>query len=277
VIQRILERLFLLTIVFAMLSTSDSAAQQLAEENARDADAGEWTQLFNGKDLQGWIVKLNHHELGDNFGDTFRVEDGLIKVRYDKYDEFGERFGHLFYGKPFSHYHMAVEYRITGEPCEGTPDWAVRNSGVMLHCLAPQTMLVDQDFPISLELQFLAGLGDDRPRATGNLCTPGTHVVYEGQLTRDHIIQSSAPTFALDEWVRAEAIVRGNESITHLINGDVVLEYTKPEIGGGVVNGHDPEVFEEGKLLDEGYISLQSEGHPIDFRRVELQVLEDGE
>jgi hypothetical protein len=270
---------FLSALVTVLSLCTTSVAQELADDNARDAttDRGEWVQLFNGKDLQGWIVKLNHHELGDNFGDTFRVEDGLIKVRYDKYDEFGERFGHLFYGKPFSHYHMAVEYRITGEPCEGTPDWAVRNSGVMLHCLAPQTMLVDQDFPISLELQFLAGLGDERPRATGNLCTPGTHVVHEGQLTRDHIIPSSAPTFALDEWVRAEAIVRGNESITHLINGDVVLEYTKPEIGGGVVNGHDPEVFEEGKLLDEGYISLQSEGHPIDFRRVELQVLEDGE
>ena len=49
--------------------------------------AAEWIQLFNGKDLTGWTPKIRYHDLGDNFGDTFRVEDGLLKVSYDQYPD----------------------------------------------------------------------------------------------------------------------------------------------------------------------------------------------
>ena len=134
-------------------------------------------------------------------------------------------------------------------------------------------ILRDQNWPISIELQFLAGLPDGRARATGNVCTPGTHVYYKGQLTEAHIIQSSAKTYKPDEWVRAEAIVHGNGSIVHFINGEKVLEYSRPQIGGGVVAGYDPNMFQEGKALSQGFIALQSEGQPIDFRKVELKVL----
>lgn len=264
---------FLVTVIAAVTTIHECTAQPIVAESAR----GEWLQLFNGRNLDGWVAKLHHHELGDNYGDTFRVEDGMIKVRYDKYDRFGDRFGHLFYERPFSHYHLVVEYRSTGEFFEGAPGYAVLNSGVMLHSQDPKTILVDQDWPISIELQFLAGLGDGRPRATGNVCTPGTHVWHDGRLVRDHIIQSTADTYPADEWVRAEAIVHGNEKLTHIINGKVVLEYSKPEIGGGVVSGYDPKVFVEGKPLSDGYIALQSEGQPVDFRKVELKVLEAGE
>lgn len=234
---------------------------------------GEWIQLFNGKDINDWIVKLNHHKVGDNYGETFRVENGVLKVRYDKYDDFGERYGHLNYKLPYSHYHLVVEYRFVGELHKGAPGYAVLNSGVMLHSQDPQTILLDQNWPISIELQFLAGLPDGKPRATGNVCTPGTHVFHNGKLTTAHIIKSSAETFKPEEWVRAEAIVRGNKSIVHIINGRKVLEYTKPQIGGGVVNGYDPKMFQEGKALSEGFIALQSEGQPIDFRKVELKIL----
>jgi hypothetical protein len=251
--------------------TVEKASQ--VDTASSDSTHGEWIQLFNGRDIDDWIVKLNHHEIDDNYRDTFRVEDGLLKVRYDNYDDFGDRFGHLNYKQPFSHYHLAVEYRFVGTLHRGAPGYAVLNSGVMLHSQDPKTILRDQNWPISIELQFLAGLPNGKPRATGNVCTPGTHVFHKGRLTQAHIIQSSAKTYQPDEWVRAEAIVRGNGSIVHLINGEKVLEYARPQIGGGVVAGYDPKMFQEGKALSQGFVALQSEGQPIDFRKVELRQL----
>lgn len=252
-----------------LLGTSNLFAAGAAE------DATEWRQLFNGHDLEGWVVKLHGHDLGDNYRDTYRVADGMIQVRYDKYDAggFGARFGHLFYDEPFSHYHLAVEYRFVGDLFPSAPDYARLNSGVMLHAQDPRRILRGQDWPISVELQFLAGVGDGRPRATGNVCTPGTHVTYQGSQRDDHILPSTGPTFAPDEWVRIEAIVRGDQ-ITHLVNGEKVLEYSKPVIGGGVVSGYDPAEFVEGKPLTSGYIALQAEGNGVDFRKVEIRLLD---
>ena len=84
---------------------------------AQDAPAKEnWIQLFNGKDFEGWTPKIRYHDLGDNYGNTFRVQDGLLQVRYDKdkYETYGEKFGHLFYKQPYSHYRLRVEYRFVG-------------------------------------------------------------------------------------------------------------------------------------------------------------------
>lgn len=237
------------------------------------ATPGDWIQLFNGKDLTNWRVKITGYELDENFGNTFRVEDGLLKVRYDQYDEFGGRFGHLFYDQEFSYYIIAVEYRFVGEQVNGGPQWAIRNSGIMVHCQSPDSMLKDQDFPISIEVQLLGGLGQGE-RPTANLCTPGTHVVMNGQLITQHCIQSSSPTFHGDQWVRVEAKVLGNERIEHYVNGQLVLAYEKPQIGGGGVRNFDPAVKRDGTLLSSGYIALQAESHPIDFRKVELLPLE---
>ena len=44
-----------------------------------------WIPLFNGKDLQGWTPKITKHDFGDNYAETFRVENGVLKVAYDKY------------------------------------------------------------------------------------------------------------------------------------------------------------------------------------------------
>lgn len=256
--------------VTSMYSRGEPSEEKPPQPPSAD---GEWIQLFNGRDINDWIVKLNHHELNDNYGDTFRVEDGLIKVRYDKYEDFGDRFGHLYYKQPFSHYHLAVEYRFVGKLHRGAPGYADLNSGVMIHSQDPKTILRDQNWPISIELQFLAGQPNGKPRATGNVCTPGTHIFYNGKLTEAHIVNSTAETYKPEEWVRAEVIVHGSNTIVHIINGKKVLEYSHPQIGGGVVNGYDPEVFQEGKVLSEGFIALQSEGQPVDFRKVEIKIL----
>jgi len=234
---------------------------------------GDWVQLFNGKDLDGWHVKINGYELDDNFGNTFRVEDGLMKVSYDAYEKFGDRFGHIFYEKPFSYYKIGVEYRFIGEQAPEGPAWAFRNSGIMVHCLPPVTMNKDQNFPISIEVQLLGGDGEhNRPNA--NVCTPGTEIFMNGEMVKAHCTNSSSETYHGDQWVRVDVIVLGDSLITHLVEGEEVVSYTHPQIGGGTVSNFDPSVKEDGKLLTGGYISLQSESHPIEFRKVEILDLE---
>ena len=231
----------------------------------------EWVQLFNGRDLTGWTPKLSRHAPGDNYANTFRVADGVLKVSYDGYDSFDGRFGHLFYEKPFSHYRLVVEYRFVGEPApKGPGSWALRNSGVMLHSQDPRTMTRMQNFPISIEAQFLGGLSDGKARPTLNVCTPGTEVVYRGAILPTHCLNSISKTFDGDQWVRAEVIVLGSGPITHIVNGETVLEYSLPQYGGLDVNDFDPAAKPDGEPIEGGYLALQSESHPIEFRKVEL-------
>jgi hypothetical protein len=234
----------------------------------------EWIQLFNGKDLNNWIVKIHHHETGVNFGNTFRAEDGMVKVRYDQYGDFNDQFAHLYYKQPFSKFHLKLEYRFTGELQKGAPSYTLLNSGVMFHSQDPRTMPKEQNWPISVEMQFLAGLDDGKPRPTGNMCSPGTEIVYNDKLYNGHCLNSTSKTYDRNEWVRAELIVWGDSLITHIINGDTVLQYSKPTMGGGVVTGYDSTLWHPGKPLTSGYIALQSEGQPIDFRNIELRNLE---
>lgn len=239
----------------------------------RQKDAA-WIQLFNGQDLSGWIPKIAGYEAGDNFANTFRVEDGMIKVRYEGYDSLRDRFGHLFYEKEFSSYKLRVEYRILGEQCPGAPGWAYKNSGIMVHGQSPKSMTLNQDFPTSIEVQLLAS--DSLVQRTNmNVCTPGTNVVMNDELVLDHCIQSTSDYFYGEDWITVEVEVRGNEVINHIVNGDTVMQYQNPQLDERDVtysklielNGGD-------KMLHKGTISLQSEGHPIDFRKVELMILE---
>jgi hypothetical protein len=243
-----------------------------------DPSAPEWIQLFNGRDLEDWTAKFAGRALDENYNETFRVEDGLLKVRYDKWAAFDGEFGHLSYKRrPFSHYVVAVEYRFVGSQVGGAGPrlaWAVRNNGIMIHSQAAESMGLEQDFPISLEVQLLGGLGDGRVRTTGNLCTPGTHVVMDGALVTKHCINSTSKTFEGDQWVRVEALVLGDSVIKHVVNGDTVLTYGKPQMGGGAANNVMPGVLREGQPLTRGFIALQAETAPIDFRKVELLNLE---
>lgn len=256
-----------LRIALALLAALPAAAQV---EGAKPKD---WIQLFNGKNLKGWTPKIRGHAAGDNFANTFRVSNGMLQVRYDGYDEFKERFGHLFYNKPYSYYVIATEYRFVGDQAKSGPGWATRNSGIMIHGQDPAKIGKDQDFPISIEAQLLGGLGKG-PRTTANLCTPGTNVEREGKLFTPHCLNSKSPTFDGEQWVRAEIRVLGGEKIEHWVNGEMVLSYERPQIGGGNVSGHDPAEKVDGTLLTSGSISLQSESHPVDFRKVELLDLE---
>lgn len=239
----------------------------------KNADKEIWEPLFNGKNLDGWDIKIRGRELNDNYLNTYRVEDGKMVVRYDQYNDFDRQYGHIFYKKEYSYYKLVIEYRFVGEQAPQGEGWAWRNSGVMLHGQTAASMGKDQDFPISIEVQFLGGDGSKK-RTTCNLCTPGTNVVIDGKLVTSHCINSTSQTYHGDQWVRAEVLVLGDSLIRHFANGENVLEYNKPQMGGGNVSGHQPGLFVDGKPLTRGTISLQSESHPVEFRKVEILNLE---
>jgi hypothetical protein len=208
-----------------------------------------------------------------NYGDTFRVENGVLKVVYDKgkYPTFDSRFGHLFYKTPFSNYIVAVEYRFVGEQATGGPDWAFRNSGVMYHGQPAATMLKDQDFP-RLHGGPAPGRQERRDRAHDRRTSAHQErtSVMDGKLDTRHCINSTSKTFDGDQWVRAEFEIHGGGEVIHRVNGEVVLRYEKPQIGGGAVANFDPAVKKDGEILTSGSISLQAESHPVEFRKVEL-------
>ena len=256
----------------ARFSTCLSAVVLLTCTSGQAADDG-FVSLFNGKDLTGWKVKITGYDLGDNFGNTFRVEDGLLKVAYDQYEKFDGRFGHVFCDKPFSNYILRVEYRFVGEQVSGGPGWAFRNSGIMIHGQSPQSMRKDQSFPVSIEVQLMGG-GGSGVRPTGNVCTPGTHVVMNGKLVTQHCNSSSSKTYHGDQWVTIEVEVHGGKVVKHIVEGKTVMEYTESQLDEKDADAR--KLIKDGeKILTGGSISLQAESHPVEFRKIEIRKLED--
>jgi len=240
--------------IFLITACSD------AESTNADSEIEDWVELFNGENLDGWDLKIRGYELNENFANTFRVENGLMKVRYDGYEAFDQKFGHIFYEEPFSYYRLRVEYRFVGEQATNGPGWAFMNNGIMFHSQSAESMDIDQDFPTSIEFQLLGGDGENE-RPNGSICTPGTHVVVDGELITDHCINSGGPTHHGDQWVTAELVAYGDSLIQHILNDEIVMEYTQPQL-------------EDGTPLTGGYIALQSESHPTDFRTIEILNLE---
>ncbi len=250
------------------------------------SNAEEWLDLFNGSDLSGWTIKMAGRDLNYNYRNTFVVEDGMIRIKYDEYETFDDAFGHLYYNTPFSHYKLEFDYRFHGEQTEGGASWNVRNSGVMLHSQSAESNDYKQGFPVSIELQMLGGLGEEEgERTTGNVCTPGTAVMTGDTINYNHCINSTSKTYHGDQWVHAEAVVHGGDEMTFLIEGDTVLQFQKPQVGGGFIStlmhGRDWEQFgilnskeewleKAGLILNEGYIALQAESHPVDFKNIRL-------
>lgn len=233
----------------------------------------EWKSLFNGKNLDGWVVKIHHHELGDNYANTFRVVDGKIQVNYSGYTTFNDRFGHLFYKEPFSSYHLKFEYRFTDEWLSDASHFTYRNSGVMIHSQDPSTILKEQNWPFSIEYQLLAEAKEGELRPTGNVCSPGTEVFFNDEMDPRHCINSTSKTYKWNEWQQGEIIVYSDSLIIHKVNGETVLKYSKPQIGGEVVKGYDPKIKVDGAPLTSGYIGLQAEGQGVEFKEILIKKL----
>lgn len=256
----------------ASFSAAALAATLLLVTRAAPAATEAWFPLFNGKDLSGWTIKIANEPLNENYADTFRVEDGMIKVSYDGYQKFGSRFGHLFTQQPYSSYILRLEYRITGQAIADAPHWAKFNSGVMVHAQSPLSMRLAQSFPVSMEFQFLA-TGATAGTRTANAVTPGTNLEIDGKLVTEHIIESKSKLFPLDEWVAAEIEVHGHGEVIHRINGVEVLRYRHPQL--------DPQDADAQRLLSSGaplqlsfgHIALQAEGQPIWFKNIRIRPL----
>ena len=227
-----------------------------------------WKPLFNGKDLKGWEVKIAGYPLGENFGNTFRVENGILETRYNAYDSFRVRFGALYYKKVFTNYRLKMEYRFTGELTPGAPSWGFRDGGVQYHCQSPESMKIDQSFPVCLEYNLLGGNGKDE-RPTGEICCSGTYVSIDGKRNSSYCTPPTVKkTFHGDQWVTLEIEVRG-DVIRHFVNGEEILHFENPRYNPDhpigktfIVNGDDK--------VKGGYISLQSNSHPMDFRKIEI-------
>ncbi len=228
-----------------------------------------WETLFNGTDLSGWTMRIVGYPLGENFGNTFSVEDGILKIRYDGYgDNFNNRFGALYYHEPFSNYRLKVEYRFVGETAPGAPSWGYRDSGVQFHSQSPGSLKADQPFPVSLEYNLHGGNGTDE-RPLGEICANGIVIDLEDGPNSSYCTPPTTKrTFHGDQWVTLEIDVRDGV-ITHYANGEPLLQYRNPrynpehEIAATLIEGGDASVT-------GGYISLQSNSHPIDFRKIEI-------
>jgi hypothetical protein len=249
------------------------AGSALLAMRAPAAENGEWHSLFNGKDLTGWTVKIAKHPLGENYADTFRVEDGIIKVNYDGYEKFDGRFGHLYTNQAYSNYILRLEYKITGTAIADSPPWAKLNSGVMIHSQSPMSMGLNQAFPASMEFQFLS-VGSTAGRQTGNVCTPDTNLQMKGKLLTDHIIDSNSKLFPVDEWVAAEIEVRGNDEVIHRVNGVEVLRYQHPQLDPKEPNAQALLAAGAPLQLSFGHIALQAESQPIWFRNIRIRQLD---
>ena len=248
-----------------------------------DSNIENWEVIFNGKDLKDWKIKFANQNLNVNYKNTFQIRDSVLKVVYDNYDSFDNNYAQIYYKKPYSYYKLKFEYRFTGNQTKGGAGWAKRNSGIMIHSQSPESNDFGQSFPVSIEVQLLGGLSNGK-RPTANLCTPGTAVIMNKKVNYNHCIFSKSKTYDGDQWVSGEIIVHGGEKISHVIENDTVLSYEKPQIGGGFVdsklgdidwtsNGVENKEYwisKEGEILESGYIALQAESHPVDFRNISL-------
>ncbi len=253
------------------------------KEPTYNTEKAQWVSIFNGTDLSNWTIKFTGEDLNVNYKETFVVEDSMIRIKYDNYETFDNKFAHIYYNIPFSYYKLKFDYRFTGTQTKGGAHWNVRNSGVMLHSQSPESNAFNQNFPVSVELQLLGGLDDKKERTTGNVCTPGTAVVMGDTINYNHCISSTSKTYFGDQWVHAEALVLGGESMVFIIENDTVLKFDSPQIGATLPNayyrgehwtdwGMNPEDWKDkaGEIIGEGYISLQAESHPIDFKNIEV-------
>ncbi|MCB0839622.1 MAG: DUF1080 domain-containing protein [Bacteroidetes bacterium] len=238
------------------------------DSGEKKEESEKWVSLFNGQNLDGWAIKINGHELGENYANTFRVEDSLLKISYDEYENYGTNYGAIFTEKSFTNYRLRVEYRFVGDTAVGAPNWGFRDSGVQYHCQSAASMEKDQPFPVCLEYNFHGGDGTNE-RPTGQICALGTALDFQGAPSTEFCVQPEVKrTFHGDQWVTAEVEVKG-DTITHWVNGEKILTFTNPrynpehEYGKNFIQGAKNE-------LRSGHISFQSNSHPIQFRRVEI-------
>jgi hypothetical protein len=261
-----------ITCLFLLISCSHKQ-ENSSNKAVQNNQSNHWIQLFNGKNLNGWIPKISGFKLGVNYKNTFRVENGLLTVSYDNYDSLNGHYGHLFYKNPFKSYKIRAVYRFIGDQVQGGPGWAYRNNGLMIFCQKPETMGIDQNYPVSVEVQLLGGNGK-QPRPTANICTVGTKVMINGHPNNQHCVESSSKTYAGNQWVTVEVVVRKNRVVNNIVNGDTVFTFSKPHYNKS--DSTAKKLFKKygNRFIDNGYIAIQAESAPTQFKKIAIKVLD---
>ncbi len=229
-------RLALLGLMAAAVLPVLFLAPALAEETQKDE--GEAVSLFNGKDLSGWYTYIPHKDKSidpktDPKG-VFQVEDGLIHVS-------GEEFGCLTTEKEFDDYHLIVEFKW-GEKKYPPRENAVRDSGILMHCVGP-----DKVWTKSIECQIQEGDCGDF------WLVDGTSITVDGKEQKGRVVKQKDAEKPTGQWNTIEVVCDGGK-ITNIVNGVVVNEGTDASV-------------------TKGKITLQSEGAEVFYRKVELKPL----
>lgn len=261
--------LFLILGLMIIFSCQNPPQDQQSQESPQ------WRSLFNGENLDGWEIKINGFDLGENYQNTFRVEDSILRIVYDDYENYGTKFGALYTAEAFTNYRLKIEYRFVGDTAKGAPSWGYRDSGVQYHCQSAVSMGKDQNFPVCLEYNLHGGNGTDE-RPVGQICAIGTMVDINGEPNTSFCTPAEVSrTIHGDQWAILEIDVQG-DTISHWINGENILTFTNPR--------YNPEhelgktFIKDGKDgLHAGHISLQSNSHPIEFRKIEIMEYLTGE
>ena len=236
----------------------------------------EWVQIFNGTNLDGWTPKFKGFPMGVNLHNTFHVTNGLLEVDYSGYTNFaGNPFGHLFWKEKLSHYIVRAEYRFVGDQCPGAPQWGWRNNGIMIFSEPPDTMELNQDFPASIEVQILGGGNPHGDQNNGSFCVPHTRAMYNGKLTTQHRTSAKEKIYNGDQWVTITAEVHGSKLINHILDNEVVISYSEPQLNPN--DAHAKLLLSKGfpQMLEDGYICIQAESAPCEFRKIELLKLDE--
>jgi hypothetical protein len=225
------------------------------------ADPEGWVKIFNGTDLTGWVPLIHKSAYNVDTYKTFRADPvtHVIKVTYEDYPDgsFDERCGVLYYNKFLTSYRVRLTYRFLEPQAKNPVGWGKNNSGLMLFGLDPSKVTGDPMFPPLIEVQLLGTPSSGGPTSP-NICTPGgITLAKQTGICGDNSTKVPAPPAA--DWTSVEAEVH--------VNGDSKI-FQYPEKTKPVVTISGPSY--QGKPVTGGYLSIQSESQPVEFKDIEL-------
>lgn len=233
-------------------------------------------RIFDGKSLKGWVLKTTKYPLGENPHDMLTARDGVMRFSFDGFERFNGEYAVVYYDKPLRNYILQLDYRFAGRQAPGAPAWAKRNSGVMLFAQPPQTMTLNQSYPISVEDQLLGGL-DNGSRQTLAVCMVDITVVINGAKPTGHCTPDVAtrppatppplPTFDGDQWVKLRIEVKSGVAKSYA-NGILFNTISEPH-----VDAPHPWLSSQDAAAQPSYFALQGESDEVEFRNIELAEL----
>lgn len=222
-----------------------------------------WVKIFNGQDLTGWSPLIHKSAYKQDPYNTFRADpvNHVIKVTYEDYPNgFEDRCGLLYYDKLLTNYRVRVTYRFLEPQAPGPVSWGKNNTGLMIFGIDPAKVTGDPEFPPLIEIQLL-GANSTGGNTTPNMCVPGGMTMKKSTAECGNNHTGVAPPPAA-EWVTVEAEVH--------VKGDTkVFQY--PNKTTPVITMSGP-VY-QGKDVVNGYLSLQSESQPLEYKDIELMEL----